>query len=426
MTRSNSVLSILLVFLALALAIVVGLGLLANVALGALSPSPFADDATLSWEDADGVIDPDLNGYPLESWLSMWQQPALEATFAWHGEGEAAADQEGECAGMAGGAEVAPAAGTVPNWTRVYRVRIGIQVEALDDWTWQTGGAFTEVPLHVRDAMQAVRVAAWRVGLDIQVGHIHMMAGGWDDDTAAERTASAWGTHDKWLSGALTMHQPVAHVLRLSSLLNGGWSTTAGPCAPLNVSHSRFRWNLGSSRYLALRLVAHELFHALFALAHTQCYRMPEDPSEPLEHCYEGVCWPHVESFPGHCPSQEAYSVMGYCTSCTSLYEPVLRLGPTRGPLERRARLTLVAKADTGCLGESVAEWPIYASAADADGDEQWDAYDNCSTVPNADQRDSDMDGRGDACDGGCAVAPGSAAAWPLLVPLLVLWRSHA
>jgi hypothetical protein len=44
------------------------------------------------------------------------------------------------------------------------------------------------------------------------------------------------------------------------------------------------------------------------------------------------------------------------------------------------------------------ATWMFIAKIADADRDGVEDARDNCPTVPNTDQRDSNRDGRGDAC----------------------------
>jgi len=48
----------------------------------------------------------------------------------------------------------------------------------------------------------------------------------------------------------------------------------------------------------------------------------------------------------------------------------------------------------------------IVASAADLDGDEIVDQFDNCPAIANADQRDSDQDGVGDACPLGAPVTP--------------------
>jgi hypothetical protein len=41
------------------------------------------------------------------------------------------------------------------------------------------------------------------------------------------------------------------------------------------------------------------------------------------------------------------------------------------------------------------------ATTIDADGDGLVNAFDNCAAVPNPEQRDSDHDGYGDACDPG-------------------------
>jgi hypothetical protein len=43
---------------------------------------------------------------------------------------------------------------------------------------------------------------------------------------------------------------------------------------------------------------------------------------------------------------------------------------------------------------------PCVPLGADTDGDGVLDLNDNCPLVPNADQADADLDGRGDVCDG--------------------------
>ncbi len=57
----------------------------------------------------------------------------------------------------------------------------------------------------------------------------------------------------------------------------------------------------------------------------------------------------------------------------------------------------------------------IVAAAADPDGDEVVDQFDNCPAVANPDQRDSDQDGVGDACPLGPPVTP--ATPLPPLIP---------
>lgn len=141
--------------------------------------------------------------------------------------------------------------------------------------------------------------------------------------------------------------------------------------------------------------------HQLLILEHTQCYLL--DTGDPIEKCNEddSSCWTE----PTICPPKTAMSYMGYCWGCytpthpTEPGWPLLRLGPLFGPMARVARNNALALAGD-CLGGSVAtiDYPT-AYATDTDNDEYPNGFDNCPTVYNNEQVDSDYDGQGDVCD---------------------------
>jgi MYXO-CTERM domain-containing protein len=55
---------------------------------------------------------------------------------------------------------------------------------------------------------------------------------------------------------------------------------------------------------------------------------------------------------------------------------------------------------DVNKFNGSLSQLKTFAGGVDTDGDGVLDAKDNCDTTKNADQKDSDKDGKGDACDG--------------------------
>src|SRR6266481_4225127 len=84
--------------------------------------------------------------------------------------------------------------------------------------------------------------------------------------------------------------------------------------------------------------------------------------------------------------------------------------------------LTLANGLLTFVQPESMAGTPLgpgtfLYSARDSDGDEVPDPYDNCPLTPNLDQRDSDGNGIGDACETSCEGATCGATAAAALAP---------
>ena len=60
---------------------------------------------------------------------------------------------------------------------------------------------------------------------------------------------------------------------------------------------------------------------------------------------------------------------------------------------------TLLGSADNRVLANNFAAWAALTSERDPDADGVPDSLDNCPTVPNPDQQDSDLDLIGDVCD---------------------------
>jgi hypothetical protein len=78
------------------------------------------------------------------------------------------------------------------------------------------------------------------------------------------------------------------------------------------------------------------------------------------------------------------------------------------GGAEGTRTLSVFAEDDSGNIGIATVDVVVSSTSADADGDGVADDTDNCTLVANADQRDSNGDGIGNACDadlnGDCSV----------------------
>lgn len=405
--------------------------LLGFALIGWLSPAhgldtnPFADDATLSYERADGSFW--FNSLPYVADAASARRPALMGNFNWNATTAGLGDEELpeylDIEGTIASHITVPAVGTIPDWQTVYALPpIGVQIEALEDWFPVGEGHAVEVPNHVEMIFQALRVAAARVGARLKIQHVHLMEAGWEDN-APENGHAAVETRNKWTS-VLVMNHPVMHVLRLSHRVKGGMAQTVGPCpAQLAISRAPYRLNMNGEPKGVLYTIAQELYHMEFGLAHSQCYQRSDQPGEPVDRCYEIGCWDGLSE----CPPQDAFSFMSYCYYCAGLYIPSapawygmprLRFGPPRGYLEREVRRKLLDYA-VSCPLEAVGTMPLIPR--DSDRDEVFDDRDNCPFDSNPAQADADVDGQGDACQA-CAVGATHGAAWPLLVPLLVWW----
>jgi hypothetical protein len=107
------------------------------------------------------------------------------------------------------------------------------------------------------------------------------------------------------------------------------------------------------------------------------------------------------------CPSGSICSDAGQRTQ--RLLAPLRSQAPTGAVFSSGGRCVdgserefSTCRADADCSpGSACRKDLIVAAAADSDDDELPDPFDNCPTVPNIDQRDSNSDGVGDACQGG-------------------------
>jgi hypothetical protein len=90
--------------------------------------------------------------------------------------------------------------------------------------------------------------------------------------------------------------------------------------------------------------------------------------------------------------TQQSASCPASDPNCFSAFQLMLSAGPSGTIWYWRVMLTTSAGPVTSPT------WMVIAKTADADGDGVEDSHDNCPTVSNADQRDSNHDGKGDAC----------------------------
>jgi hypothetical protein len=90
--------------------------------------------------------------------------------------------------------------------------------------------------------------------------------------------------------------------------------------------------------------------------------------------------------------TQQSASCPAGDPNCFAAFQFLLSAAPTGTVWYWRVTLTTSAGPVTSPT------WMVIAKKADADGDGVEDSKDNCPTVSNPDQRDSNHDGKGDAC----------------------------
>lgn len=388
--------------------------------------SPFAADATFSYEIAPNTIV--INGLPIEAVLpKRAMSRALPIT-----EGNPAAipspiddielDDE-EIPGVRG--VYPPSADDIPDWRSIYRIKIGVQLEGIEDFHWtQPGNTFRpfEALLHLKATFAQIRAMYLRdVGVDLQITHVHLReAKSTWPDTDNGNSHEAFLAIDNFLHAFVINDRPIV-VLRLGDRIGGGKAHLSGPCYDgergVMVSRSWYDLSIGpvqtgdNYRNVVTGIVAQELSHHILGLGHSQCYH--DEAGTPIERCYEKSCYEGESA----CPPFWDQTFMGYCYPCGGPYgglsDPPLRMGPWRGPLARVARLHVLQYAQD-CLGDPVGQLPDDATMKiDADHDAQPDVIDNHLKFPNNEQGDWF----------GCAIIQPSHGVWILLLPIALLWR---
>ncbi len=125
-------------------------------------------------------------------------------------------------------------------------------------------------------------------------------------------------------------------------------------------------------------------------------------------------CGPNTFCVPTHIPGRGlCVERQGVCRSDSDCQAPATCNDESRA-IQRL--VSPLAAADTVFANVTADGVISVATAADLDGDEITDPFDNCPSVANIDQRDSNQDGVGDACQGAIAV---SATPTPTPTPTL-------